>query len=218
MRWTAARCRQSPHRGEAGSGTLRTPASLTGTANGHPRRLGARDGLSPHHGGSKGAQRPFDAPPASCARPCLARVASTFRGEISQCAPPSALSAISLTVLACPHHMAGQLPPQPPSEAAWARPTAVDAPVDFGSSRRVRSRPSAICRTTAASEGMPAGFPGADRATRVVLRAPGLRWVQWATSVRLGASYSSVVRVCVHVAHHAHVRVLRALGGVVRCC
>jgi len=111
----------------------------------------------------------------------------------------------------------GQLPPQPPSEAAWARARAVDAPVDLGSSRRVWLRSSAIRRTTAAWEGMPAGSPGASRATRAVLRDPGLSWVQWATSVRLGASYSSVVRACVRVAHHAHVRVLRALRGVVRC-
>jgi len=88
----------------------------------------------------------------------------------------------------------GQLPPQPPSEATWARARAVDAPVDLGSLRRVRLRQSAICRATAASEGMPAGSPGASRATRAVLRAPGLSWVQWATSVRLGASCSSVGR------------------------
>ena len=210
----AARCRSTPCCGEAGSESLRTPAPLTGTAYGQSRRLGVPDGLSPLHGGSKGAQRPFDAPPASCARPRPTRDASAFRAKISQCAPPSALSAISLTGPACPHPMAGQLPPQPPSEATWARARAVDAPVDLGSLRRVRLRPSAICRATAASEGMPAGSPGASRATRAVLRAPGLSWVQWATSVRLGASYSSVVRACVRVAHHAHVRVLRALREV----
>ena len=116
---------------------LRTPASLTGIVNGQSRRLGPLDALSPHHGGSKGVQRPFDAPPASCARLRPIHVTSTFRGEISHFTPPSALSAIPLTTSACPHPMAGQVLPQPPSEATWARARAVDAPVDFGSLPRV---------------------------------------------------------------------------------
>ena len=119
---------------------LRTPASLTGIVNGQSRRLGPLDALSPHHGGSKGVQRPFDAPPASCARLRPIHVTSTFRGEISHFTPPSALSAIPLTTSACPHPMAGQVLPQPPSEATWARARAVDAPVDFGSLRRVCQR------------------------------------------------------------------------------
>ena len=142
----ATRCRPSPHCGEAGSGLLRTLAPLTGTANGQSRRLDVPDGLSPLHGGSKGAQRPFDAPPASCARPRPTRDSSTFRAEISQCAPPSAISAILLTVLACSHPMAGQLPAQPPSEATWARARALDAPVDLG-------RRAACCCARAPSAG-----------------------------------------------------------------
>ena len=217
VRWRLHRSQSLPHHGASGSGVWRTLPPPAGGVNGRPRCSSDPDGLLPRQDGSLGAQCPLKPSPAPSARHRTARIAIEFRGNISPCDPPSALSAISLTVPACPHPMAGQLPPQPPSEAAWARARAVDAPVDLGSSRRVRLRSSAIRRTTAAWEGMPAGSPGASRATRAVLRDPGLSWVQWATSVRLGASYSSVVRACVRVAHHAHVRVLRALRGVVRC-